>query len=78
MATNPSAASVPQTVAVGNVNERCPRCGSKLVTMWAWVGGRGERETVRCTMTNAPSDGNGGRWCAFGMALDDYLMGGAR
>lgn len=68
MTANLSAASV----AHGNGNGKgtCPKCGSPLVVRWAWLGGQGDRLAVRCDMTNAPSDGNGGRWCSFGAALE--------
>ena len=66
MSTSTLQASVPQTPAGG----KCPKCGSPLVVRWSWAGGRGERLVARCSCENAPSDGNGGRWCDFGCELE--------
>ena len=68
MATTPSAASLPQNG--GNGKGVCPVCGSALRVQWSWAGGRGERLVARCSCENAPSDGNGGRWCNFGCELE--------
>jgi len=66
MTANLSAASVAQNETGG----KCPQCGSPLVVRWSWAGGRGERLVARCSCENAPSDGNGGRWCNFGCELE--------
>jgi len=67
MDSNPSV-SVAQAPVV--VNGFCPVCGSPLRVQWAWLGGQGERLVIRCTMTQAPIDGNGERWCSFGAPLE--------
>ena len=68
MGSTPSAVTVTQTAP--RVNGICPKCGSPLSVRWTWVGGKGDRLAVRCTMTIAPADGNGDRWCNFGVALE--------
>jgi len=70
MSTNLSRVSVAQSS--GNGKGTCPKCGSALRVQWSWVGGRGDRLVARCTMEHAPSDGNGGRWCPFGVELEGH------
>lgn len=68
MATIPLVVSVPQNG--GNGKGICPQCGSPLAVACYWLGGVGYRLCVRCTMTQAPIDATGERWCNFGPLLE--------